>query len=154
MITIQVLDLTDKLFLKERENEGVEVVNTQTLSEAPQQENFGIEVSKGEVSNESILTCKQEGNPSLQSDLLHSDSPNYADGVHSSLLEPGESIHFFDVDQSNMSQDEEDNLRRLLLPSLAYMFPRIGNISSPDLPASTCSSGLPIEDEPYDFWAY
>lgn len=153
-LKVQVLDLTDKLSLKEREKEGIEVVDTQILSEAPQQERVGIEVSNGKVSHEPILTCKQEENLSVKSDLLYSESPNYTDGVHSSLLEPGDSSHFFDMDQSDMSQDEEENLRRLLLPSLAYMFPRIGDISSPDLPASTCSSGLPIEEEPYDFWAY
>ncbi|KAL1814725.1 hypothetical protein ACET3Z_017299 [Daucus carota] len=148
----QVLDLTDKL--KEKEKECLEVVNTQTLSESPQQERVGIEVSKGEVSIESISTCKQEDNLSVKSDLIYSDSSNYTDGVRSSLLEPGDSSNFFDMDQSDRSQDEEDNLRRLLLPPLAYMFPMIGDISSPDLPASTCSSGLPIEEEPYDFWAY
>lgn len=130
------------------------MVNTRTLSAASQQELIENEVSKGEVSNEPILTCKQEDNPLVKGDLLYSDSPNYTDGVHSSLLEPGNSSHFFDMDQSDMSQDEEENLRRLLLPSLPYMFPKIGDISSPDLPASTCSSGLPIEDEAYDFWAY
>lgn len=154
-LKVQVLDLTDKLSQKEKDKEGLEVVNSQTLSAAPQQEHIENEVSRGEVSNEPILTCKLEDNPSVKSDLLYSDSPNYmGDGVHSSLLEPGNSSHFFDMDQSDTSQDEQENFRRLLLPSVEYMFPRIGDISSPDLPASSCSSGLPIEEDSFDFWAY
>ncbi|KAL8123530.1 hypothetical protein AgCh_011488 [Apium graveolens] len=153
-LKVQVLDLTDKLCLKEKEKDGLEVVNTQALSAASQQEHIENEVSKGEVSNEPILTCKQDDNPLVKSDPLYSDSPNYIDVVNSSLLEAGNPVQFFDIDQSDMSQDEEENIRRLLLPSLAYMFPRIGDISSPDLPASTCSSGFPIEEEAYDFWAY
>lgn len=152
-LKVEVIDLTDKLLLKEKEEEGLKVLNKQSLS-APQEEHMGIEV-EGEVSKNLIVACKQEDLNSVKSDVLDSDSPHYTDGVHSSHLEPCDSSHAFDPDQSDLSQDEEDNLSKLLLPSPAYMFPKIGDMNCPDLTANSCYYGSPIEeDQSFGFWAY
>ncbi|CAN1266068.1 Homeobox-leucine zipper protein HAT5 [Linum perenne] len=58
------------------------------------------------------VACKQEDISSARSDIFDSESPHYTDGVHSSLLEAGDS-----------SYDEEDNLSRNLLPT--YVFPKL-----------------------------
>ena len=81
-------------------------------------------VSEGEGSKVSSVVggCKQEDISSARSDILDSDSPHYTDGVHSALLEHGDSSYVFEPDQSDMSQDEEDNLSKSLYPS--YLFPK------------------------------
>ncbi|CAN0903500.1 Homeobox-leucine zipper protein HAT5 [Linum grandiflorum] len=73
--------------------------------------------------------CKQEDISSARSGIFDSESPHYTDGVHSSLLEAGDSSYVFEPDQSSdlSSQDEEDNLSRNLLPAAAsyVLFPKL-----------------------------
>ncbi|CAN1262369.1 Homeobox-leucine zipper protein HAT5 [Linum perenne] len=64
---------------------------------------------------------KQDDMSSARSDMFDSDSPRYTGVVHSSLLEASDSQYVLEHDQSDISQDEEDNLSRNLLPE-SYLF--------------------------------
>lgn len=151
----QVLDLTDMLLLKEEKDKdkgNLKLFDKQTPSEAPPQEHIGNEVSEDD---DSIGASKQEDFTSVKSDVYDSESPHYTDGVHSSLLEPGDSSYVLEPDQSDMSQDEEDNLSKSLLLPLAYVFPKIVDNNCPDPPANSCYFGFPVEeDHSFGFWAY
>lgn len=156
---VQVVDLTDKLLVKERKDtedeEDPKLLEKQILSEAPPKQHTGNEVPEDEVLNDSSAACKPEDLYSAKSDVYDSESPHYTDGVHSSVVEPGDSSYMFEPDQSDMSQDEEDNLSKNLLLPLAYVFPKIGDNNCPDPPANTCYFGFPIEeDQSFGFWAY
>ncbi|KAJ9172146.1 hypothetical protein P3X46_015422 [Hevea brasiliensis] len=92
------------------------------------------------VSDASLLvTPKQEEASSAKSDVFDSDSPH-------SFLEPGDSSHIFEPDQSDFSQDEEDELSRSFLPT--PYFPKLYH----DPPANSCSYGFPVEDQPFWSW--
>jgi len=85
-----------------------------------------VEIEKPASEGLSGVACKQEDISSARSDIFDSESPHYTDGVHSSLLEAGDSSYVFEPDQSSdlsSSQDEEDNLSRNLLPT--YVFPKL-----------------------------
>uniref|UniRef100_A0A9I9CE08 Homeobox-leucine zipper protein n=1 Tax=Cucumis melo TaxID=3656 RepID=A0A9I9CE08_CUCME len=147
----EILLLTDKLLHKEKER------GNSVLSEV---DKFGEELPhnlvadsnlEDEVSKSSKLGCKQEDISSVKSDLCDSDSPHYTDGVHSSLLEPGDSSYIFDPDQSDLSQDEEDNLGRNLLPP--YIFPKLEDVDYSDPPTSSCNFVFPIEDNALWSWS-
>lgn len=66
----------------------------------------------GEVSKVPRPTSKHEDVFSAKSDTFVPESPHYADGSHSPLLEPGDSSYIFEPDQSDLSQDEGDNLSK------------------------------------------
>jgi hypothetical protein len=100
----------------------------------------------------STVGCKQEENSSVKSDIFDSDSPHYTDGVHSSLLDPGDSSHVFEPDQSDLSQDEEDNLSKSLLPP--YTFPKLEDVDYSDPPENSCHFGFPVEDHAFWSWSY
>ncbi|BBH03903.1 homeobox 1 [Prunus dulcis] len=61
-------------------------------------------LSECEVSKVSAVASKQEDLSSGKSDIFDSDSPHYTDGVHSSILEPGDSSYVFEPDQSDLSK--------------------------------------------------
>jgi len=112
-------------------------------------------VSEGEGSKVSSVVggCKQEDISSARSDILDSDSPHYTDGVNSALLEHGDSSYVFEHDQSDMSQDEEDNLSKSLYPS--YLFPKLEeDVDYSDPPESSCNFGFSEEDHALWTWAY
>jgi hypothetical protein len=88
----------------------------------------------------------------VKSDIFDSDSPHYTDGVHSSLLDPGDSSHVFEPDQSDLSQDEEDNLSKSLLPP--YTFPKLEDVDYSDPPENSCHFGFPVEDHAFWSWSY
>ncbi|KAK2984355.1 hypothetical protein RJ640_005371 [Escallonia rubra] len=150
----EVLHLTDELLVKEKEKGSWESSDTEKLSEASVQEHTADLVSEGEVSKNSTLEFKQEDINSANSDLIDSDSPHYADGGHSSLLERGDSSYVFEHDQSDLSQDEEDNLRKCLLPPLSYVFPKLEDADYPDPPANSCYFGFPSDENAFGFWSY
>jgi len=140
--------LTDKLLLKEKGKGSSDLSDKDTLSQEPPKKPTGDSASEVEVSKVSIVGCKQEEISSAKSDIFDSDSPHYTDGVHSSLLEAGDSSYAFEVepDQSDLSQDEEDNLSKSLLPP--YVFPKLeeaDNYSDP--PAS-------FDDHAFWSWSY
>ncbi|GMN45702.1 hypothetical protein TIFTF001_014888 [Ficus carica] len=134
--------LSEKLLDREKEKENLEVSeNSNKLSQEPPEK--PIADSEGEVSKVSAV----EDISSVKSDIFDSDSPRFNDGVHSnSLLEPADSSYVFEADQSDLSQDEEDNL-----PS--YIFPKLEDVHYSDPPASSCNFGFP-EDHAFWSWSY
>ncbi|OMO58820.1 hypothetical protein CCACVL1_25338 [Corchorus capsularis] len=142
----EVVQLTDKLLVKEKEKGN---------SEEPQQK---LVVAEQESKVSMAVGCKQEDMSSAKSDIFDSESPHYTDGVvHSSLLEAADSSYAFEPEQSDLSQDEEDNLSKGLLhpPPIPYIFPKLeddGDYSDP--PATSCNFGFPLEDHAFWSWAY
>ncbi|EEF52120.1 homeobox-leucine zipper protein HAT5 [Ricinus communis] len=137
--------LTDKLLLKEKEKVNSEVSDKDALSQELSKKPIGDSASEVEVSKASTVAFKQEDISSAKSDIFDSDSPHYTDGVHSSLLEAGDSSYVFEPDQSDVSQDEEDNLSKSLLPP--YVFPKLEEADYSDPPAS-------FEDHAFWCWSY
>lgn len=150
----QVVLLQDKLLLREKEMGISELSDTNKLSQEPLQKPVAESVSEGEVSKVSIVACKQEDMSSAKSDIFDSDSPHYTDGVHSSLLEPGDSSNVFEPDQSDLSQDEVDNLNlgKSLLP--AYIFPKLEDVDYSDPSENSCNFGFPADDHAFWSWSY
>ncbi|KAJ6339931.1 hypothetical protein OIU77_007805 [Salix suchowensis] len=131
--------LTDKVLLKEKGSS--ELSDKDALSqEQPKKAILAADsASEGEVSKISAVACsKQDEISSAKSDIFDSDSPHYAaDGVHSSYV--------FEPDQSDLSQDEEDNFSKSLLPP--YVFPKLedGDYSVPH---------ASFEDHAFWSWPY
>lgn len=141
----QVNLLTNELLLKEKEKGSSELSDKDALSQELPKKAIADSASEGEVSKTSTVACQQEDISSAKSDMFDSDSPHFADGVHSSLLEAGDSSHVFEPDQSDLSQDEEDNLSKSLLPP--YVFPKLEDGDYSDPPAS-------FEDHAFWCWSY
>ncbi|XP_061346610.1 homeobox-leucine zipper protein HAT5-like [Gastrolobium bilobum] len=141
----EVANLTEKVIAREKQGGNFKQGESETneLQEAPQKPLLD-SVSEGEGSKVSVGGCKQEDISSARSDILDSDSPHYTDGVHSAVLEPGDSSYVFEHDQSDQSQDEEDNLSETLLPS--YIFAKLEDVDYSDQPESSCNFGFPEED--------
>ncbi|KAA8542386.1 hypothetical protein F0562_023478 [Nyssa sinensis] len=150
----EVDHLTDKLLLKEKGTGNSDSSGSNNQSKAPPQEPVSDSVSEGEVSKVAIVACKQEDLSSAKSDVLDSESPHCNDGGHSYLLEPGDSSNVLEPDQSDLSQDEEDNLSNNLLPPPSYGFLKIEDADCPDPPANSCYFGFPVEDQTFGFWSY
>jgi len=150
----QVVVLQDKLLLREKERGISELSDTNKLSQEPLQKPVAESISEGEASKVSIVACKQEDMSSAKSDIFDSDSPHYTDGVHSALLEPGDSSNVFEPDQSDLSQDEEDNLNlsKSLLP--AYIFPKLEDVDYSDPSENSCNFGFPADDHAFWSWSY
>ncbi|KAF9667774.1 hypothetical protein SADUNF_Sadunf15G0058400 [Salix dunnii] len=131
--------ITDKLLL--REKGGSELSDKDALSQEPPKKAIlaADSASEGEVSKIStVACCKQDEISSAKSDIVDSDSPHYAaDGVHSSCV--------FEPDQSDLSQDEEDNFSKSLLPP--YVFPKLEDGDYSDPHAS-------FEDHAFWSWPY
>ncbi|XWS60611.1 hypothetical protein CRYUN_Cryun07bG0050300 [Craigia yunnanensis] len=150
----EVLQLTDKLLMKEKEeNSELSGVNTSS-QELPEKRVVTETASEGEESKVPLVACKREDISSAKSDIFDSDSPHYTDGVHSSLLEAADSSYPFEPDQSDLSQDEEDNLSKGLLQPPPYIFPKLEDDDYSDPPASSCNFGFPVEDHAFWSWAY
>ena len=144
--------MKDKLLIREKGKENVEPLDAiKSSNTEPTQEPISNAVSEN-VSNVPILVCKQEDASSAKSDVFDSDSPHYTDGNHSSLLEPADSSHVCEPDQSDFSQDEEDNHSKILLPQT--YFPKIEDGYNDDQPVSYCNFVIPMEDQPFCFWNY
>lgn len=123
--------------------------NTLSQEQQPVQKSIADSSCEGEVSKVSIVGCKQEDMSSTRSDIFDSDSSHYTtDGVHSSLMETGDSSYVFEADQSDLSQDEDNNL---LTP---YIFPKLEEVDYSDPPTSSCNFGFPIEDQTLWSWSY
>lgn len=94
-----------------------------------------------------LLKAKEKGSSVVSevdksSDIFDSDSP---------LVEPRDSSYIFDPDQSDLSQDEDDNTGKNLLPT--YVFPKLEDVDYLDPPASACSFVFPI-DEDTALWSW
>lgn len=149
----QIAQITEKLLLKEKDNGNSKSSYGSDLSAETTKEPSADSVSEDEVSKISALAYKHEDHSSAKSDVLDSDSPRYTDGVQSSLLERGDSSYIFEPDQSDLSQDEEDDIsKNLLRPS--YVFPKIEDDCYSDPPSSSYF-GFPVEDQSFGcFWPY
>ncbi|PRQ16103.1 putative transcription factor Homobox-WOX family [Rosa chinensis] len=148
----EVVQLSDRLRLKDEEMANSEQSDTNKSNQEPQQMPIAESVSsEGEVSKLSVVACKEDLT-SVKSDIFDSDSSHYTDGVHSSLLERGDSSYIFEPDQSDLSQDEEDNLSKTLLPP--YIFPKLEDVDYTDPPANSCNFGFPVEDHAFWSWSY
>ncbi|XVF54257.1 hypothetical protein PTKIN_Ptkin05aG0165900 [Pterospermum kingtungense] len=153
----EVLQLTDKLLVKEKEKGKSESCDMNTLSQEPPPQKPVVSETASEVedSKVSVVACKQEDISSARSDMFDSDSPHYTDGVHSSILEAADSSYPFEPDQSDSSQDEEDNLSKgLLHNSESYIFPKLEDEDYSDPPASSCNFGFSVEDHAFWSWEY
>eukprot|EP00262_Sarcandra_glabra_P016142 TRINITY_DN5165_c0_g1_i1.p1 TRINITY_DN5165_c0_g1~~TRINITY_DN5165_c0_g1_i1.p1 ORF type:complete len:325 (-),score=77.11 TRINITY_DN5165_c0_g1_i1:300-1274(-) len=151
----EVILLTDKLLLKGKESESSEALELNKHQSLLQSQkpvtNSDSALKQSEVS---IVVCKQEDLSAANSAVSDSDSPRYTDGGHSSLLEPANSSNFFEQDQSDLShteEDEEDMSKKSLL-SLAYTFPKLEDGVYSDPPTNSCNYGFPVEDQAFWFW--
>lgn len=149
----EVLDLTDKLLLKEDKGSKTVESDKQKVSAAFQQERVSYDVSVGEVLSNSVMDCKQEDHNSVRSDAVDSDSPRYSDEVYSSFMEPVDCSYVLESAQSDISQDEEDNLgNNLLFPSY-YVFSKNEDGSYSEPPPNSSYFGFPVEeDHTFGFW--
>lgn len=132
-----------------------ETIETKELheQELPPQRPLTDSGSEGEGSKMSCVvgSCKQEDISSARSDILDSDdSPHYTDGA---LIEHADSSNYvFEHDQSDMSQDEEDNLSKSFYPS--YLFPKLEDVDYSDLHESSGNFGFQEEEHALWTWAY
>nr|AFK37894.1 unknown [Lotus japonicus] len=151
MLKAEVASLTEKVLA--RENLKQVESETKGLVEPPQRPLLD-SFSEGEESKVSVGACKHEDISSARSESLDSDSPRYRDGygVNSAVLETCDSFYVVEPDQSDMSQDEEDNLTKTLLPP--YMFSKLGDMDYSDPPESSCNFGFPKEDHALWSWSY
>ncbi|KAL9243210.1 hypothetical protein vseg_017124 [Gypsophila vaccaria] len=147
----EVLRLTDKLQSKEQGNS--ESYNTSDQLKPLQHEANNVEsASENEEQHASMFEYnRQEDLSSAKSDIIDSDSSYYVEPGHSSSVpEPGESSYAFEPDQSDISQDDEDYLKKSLLQS-SHVFPKMEDV---DTPGSACHFSLPGEDHAPLFWPY
>ncbi|TKY73423.1 Homeobox-leucine zipper protein HAT5 [Spatholobus suberectus] len=144
----EVARLTEEVLGREKHEGNLEQAETNGLRE-PLQKCLIDSASEGDGS---IGACKQEDISSAKSDMFDSESPHYTDGVHSALLETGDSSYVFEPDQSDVSQDEQDNLSKTLLPP--YIFPKLEDVDYSDPPHSSCHFGIPEEDQTIWSWSY
>ncbi|XP_043725012.1 homeobox-leucine zipper protein HAT5-like isoform X2 [Telopea speciosissima] len=146
----EVLFLTDKLLLKEEELSS-QTSDHKEPSDPPSQISIPNPASEEKTPSVTVV-CKQEDVSSANSDVFDSDSPHFTDAGHSSLLEPADSSPGFEPDQSDLSQDEEDNLSKGLFPP-AYNFPKLEDGLYLDPPANSCNYGFLVEDQSCWFWS-
>lgn len=101
--------------------------------------------------NVGMMVCKQEDANSAKSDVFDSESPHNTDGIHSSFLEPADSSHVYEPDQSDFSQDEDENpsRSRLLRPPRC---PKLEQGSYIDISVNSNSLGYPVEEQSFWFW--
>ncbi|CAN1262368.1 Homeobox-leucine zipper protein HAT5 [Linum perenne] len=116
--------LKSKVFSKTKKKEkgasgSTDLCENETMCQEPLQKPAAIDSASEGISG--VVTCKQDDMSSARSDMFDSDSPRYTGVVHSSLLEASDSQYVLEHDQSDISQDEEDNLSRNLLPE-SYLF--------------------------------
>ncbi|KAF8390271.1 hypothetical protein HHK36_024796 [Tetracentron sinense] len=118
-LKIEVLFLTDKLILKEKERGNSETSTPNKPTHLQPQKPIPDSVSEEQVSSMPIVVCKQEDLRSAK----------------------------------DLSQDNEDNLSKSLLPPL-YIFPKLEYSEYPDPPANSCHFGFPVEDQAFSLWSY
>ncbi|PKI78020.1 hypothetical protein CRG98_001640 [Punica granatum] len=140
----EVHSLKEKLEVKDGETESSEL--SAKLSQEPPQNPGMDSASDGEVSKTPTLSSKQEDICSAKSDIFDSESPHYADGSYSSLLDPSDSSYAFEPDQSDLSQDEDDKLSKNSLVT-ANIFPKLEDSNS-------CNFGFSGLDHAFWSWSY
>ena len=152
---LQVNSLKNRLIPREKEEENLgdkfcDVANSKRIEHMDKTSNAASE-NESKVPLPVKVICKQEDANSAKSDVLDSDSSNYTDGNHSSLVEPADSSHAFEPDHSDFSQDEEDNLSHHLL-TLPFL-PKVEDGCFHEPHENTCNFGFPVEDQNFCFWS-
>lgn len=123
------------------------------MCDASEKERSSEEVSQGEIFSNSVSSCKQEDNDSLKSDAVNLDSPHHNDEIYSSLMEPVDCTYVFEHNQSDIYQEEQDNLGKSLLHPQYYVSPKIRDDYYSDPPANASYFGFPDEeDHTFGFW--
>ena len=145
--------MKEKLIEKEKGKENMEMENAicSSIEEAPQ--NPIVKTDCEALSNvPNVVVCKVEDASSAKSDVLDSDdSPHYAENF-SSFLEPADSSHVLEPEQSDFSQDEDDDLimKKSFLPS--PFLPKLEAYCYDDPCASSGCFGFHVEDQSFNFW--
>ncbi|GMH21441.1 hypothetical protein Nepgr_023283 [Nepenthes gracilis] len=147
----EVLHLTDRLLLREKEQGELGSSNTGTELETPPQEPIVYSASEDEAPQISIDALKHEDLGSAKSDVFDSDSPCNINAGHS-FAEPGDSSYAFEPENSDLSQDEEDTLSKSLLPT-SCIFPKMEDVDYPTPPGNSCNFGFHVEDHATWFWS-
>uniref|UniRef100_A0A2P2K192 Homeobox-leucine zipper protein n=1 Tax=Rhizophora mucronata TaxID=61149 RepID=A0A2P2K192_RHIMU len=137
--------LSNKLLLKQKENGNSESSDKDTMSEELPEKQMGDSASENEESKLSILVCEQEDTSSAKSDIFDFESPHYAEGIRCPVIEASDSSYVFKPAQLDLSQDEDDNLGKNLLPSC--VFPKLEYVNYLDSTAS-------FEDNAFWPWSY
>ncbi|XP_061373475.1 homeobox-leucine zipper protein HOX16-like [Gastrolobium bilobum] len=137
----EVANLTEKVLGREKGEANVEQAETNGLVE-PLEKPLIDSAWEGEGSEEvSIVSCNQEDISSAKSDIFDSEIR---------LLQTGDSSYVFEPDHSDLSQDEEDNLSKTLLP--LCIFPKLEDVDYSYLPHGSCNFGIPEEDQAIWSW--
>nr|XP_009604803.1 homeobox-leucine zipper protein HAT5-like isoform X2 [Nicotiana tomentosiformis] len=125
----QVIQFTDKLLLKEKEKGELATCDIKELSP---KENMIDPVLEDEMSKVSAITLKQHKDlNSVKSDVFDSESL-----VQSSIL-----------DQSDLSQDEEENLSKNLVAKVVHDH-------YPMTSSNLSCFGYLVEDQGFGFWSF
>ncbi|KAI3454625.1 hypothetical protein Pfo_011288 [Paulownia fortunei] len=146
----EVLHLKHNGLARDIDKVKSQLCDTKEPSEAMPKEAVGEMISEDEESKVSALAFKNEEQSSAN--VTNRDSPRLTDGIHSSLLESGDSSHVFEPDQSDLSHNGEDSLNEELLQR-DYIFSKIEDAYC--LPhANSRGYGFPVEDHAFSFWSY
>ncbi|KAJ4823260.1 hypothetical protein Tsubulata_042385 [Turnera subulata] len=140
----EVLSLKEKLLTSEKGVVGkIGLLDTMDSGTAEFKNPVISSAMPGKASKSGMVAQypKQEDASSAKSDVFDSDSPH-------SFLEPADSSHVFEPDQSDFSQDEEDNLSKNFLRTSSYVIPKLYQDPSP----SSCNFEFPVEDQPFWSW--
>ncbi|KAK7386944.1 hypothetical protein VNO78_27336 [Psophocarpus tetragonolobus] len=100
-----------------------------------------------------MVTSKQEDANSAKSDVVDSESPHFAEGNQSSVMDPADSSHALEPDHSDFSQDEEDILSQNIL-TMPFFLPKAEDVCYHEPPENCCSFRFPVEDQTFCFWSY
>ncbi|OVA09079.1 Helix-turn-helix motif [Macleaya cordata] len=170
----EVVILTDKVLLKEKERQNSESTEPNKPSHLQTQElalNLG---SSEEESDVPILGYKQEDLSSVNSVVFDSDSLHCIDGVHSSKLEPADSSHVFEPELSEHSKDDDENLSKNLWPPVCHLpkleaevenlsknilhqvsqLPKLEDIDYEYPSENSCNYGVQTIDQSLWFWSF
>ncbi|KAK2357472.1 homeobox-leucine zipper protein HAT5 [Trifolium repens] len=147
----EVASLTEKVLAKEKqegklkhgESETKELLQKPLMNSISEGE--GSKLSIVEACNNNNNSNKLEDISSARSDILDCDSPRYTDGV----LETCDSSYVFEHEyQSDLSQDEEDNL----LPPY-NIFTKLEDVNYSDPPHGSSTFGFQEEDH-HTLWPW
>ncbi|KAL9255615.1 Homeobox-leucine zipper protein HOX5-like protein [Drosera capensis] len=156
----EVLHLTDKLHHKEKDKGQSQPSDVQYQFEATLQQEpivdsaSEVDAPQVPVPQVPVLGLKQEELTSANSVVLDSDSQwCVVEGVCSPFADPGDSSYVFEPDQSDLSQDEEDNISMNILPS-CYVSQKMDDTDYSEPPAYSCNFSLQVEDHAAWFWPF
>lgn len=151
----EIFQLTSKLLVKEKGNGQLALCDMQKHSDALTKETVADPIARVEMSNvpARVVKHQQEDLSSTKSDVFDSESPHYTGGVHSSVIDQGDSARVFETEQSDLSQDDDENFSKTMLSTANLL----GKAADDDYPATSSNLsyfGFPVEDQGFGFWTY